>query len=78
MTRIALRPTGLPLPLGFFTLAIDSVLVSALQWGLLTRADSRAAALVVFPAFVVQLIGPPNRRGRAGMGARRSLSRLFS
>jgi uncharacterized protein len=56
MTRIVLRPIGSPLPLGFFTLAIDSVLVSALQWGALTPADSRAVALIVFPAFVVQVI----------------------
>jgi hypothetical protein len=35
MTRIVLRPIGSPMPLGFFTVAIDSVLVSALQWGLL-------------------------------------------
>jgi hypothetical protein len=31
MTRIVLRPIGSPMPLGFFTVAIDSVLVSALQ-----------------------------------------------
>jgi hypothetical protein len=29
MTRIVLRPIGSPLPLGFFTVAIDNVLVSA-------------------------------------------------
>jgi succinate-acetate transporter protein len=56
MTRIVLRPIGSPLPLGFFTVAIDSVLVSALQWGLLPAADGRAVALIVFPAFVVQMI----------------------
>ena len=28
MTRIVLRPIGSPLPLGFFTVAIDNVLVS--------------------------------------------------
>jgi hypothetical protein len=56
MTRIVLRPIGSPLPLGFFTLAIDSVLVSAYQWGLLPAGDNRAVALVVLPAFVVQLI----------------------
>src|SRR5690242_17256288 len=56
MTRIVLRPIGSPLPLGFFTLAIDSVLVSAFQWGLLPGADHRAVALIVLPAFVVQLI----------------------
>ena len=56
MTRIVLRPIGSPMPLGFFTVAIDSVLFSVLQWGLLPAADRRAAALIVFPAFVVQTI----------------------
>lgn len=56
MTRIVLRPIGSPMPLGFFTVAIDSVLVSALQWGLLPAVDRRAVALIVFPAFVVQVI----------------------
>jgi uncharacterized protein len=56
MTRIVLRPIGSPLPLGFFTVAIDNVLVSALQWGLLPAADRRAVALIVFPAFIVQAI----------------------
>jgi succinate-acetate transporter protein len=56
MTRIVLQPIGSPMPLGFFTVAIDSVLVSALQWGLLPAADGRAVALIVFPAFVVQVI----------------------
>jgi hypothetical protein len=54
MTRIVLRPIGSPLPLGFFTVAIDNVLVSTLQWGLLPVADRRAVALIVFPAFIVQ------------------------
>jgi uncharacterized protein len=56
MTRIVLRPIGSPLPLGFFTVAIDNVLVSALQWGMLAAADQRAVALIVFPAFIVQAI----------------------
>jgi uncharacterized protein len=56
MTRIVLRPIGSPMPLGFFTVAIDSVLVSALQWGLLPEVDRQAVALIVFPAFVVQVI----------------------
>jgi uncharacterized protein len=56
MTRIILRPIGSPLPLGYFTVAIDNVLVSALQWGLLPTADHRAVALIVLPAFVVQAI----------------------
>ena len=56
MTRIVLRPIGSPLPLGFFTMAIDNVLVSVLQWGLLPVVDRRAVALTVFPAFIVQAI----------------------
>jgi hypothetical protein len=39
MTRIVLRPIGYPMPLGFFTVAIDPVLVSALRRGLLPEAD---------------------------------------
>jgi uncharacterized protein len=56
MTRIVLRPIGSPLPLGFFTVAIDNVLVSTLQWGLVPATDRRAVALIVFPAFIVQAI----------------------
>jgi succinate-acetate transporter protein len=69
MTRIVLRPIGSPLPLGFFTVAIDNVLVSALQWGLLPAADRRAVALIVFPAFVVQVIV-----GVFALGARDSIA----
>jgi uncharacterized protein len=56
MTRIVLRPIGSPLPLGFFTVAIDNVLVSTLQWGLLPADDRRAVALIVLPAFILQTI----------------------
>jgi uncharacterized protein len=56
MTRIALRPIGSPLPLGFFTVAIDSVLVSCLQWGIIPASHGRSVALVVFPAFLIQAI----------------------
>jgi uncharacterized protein len=56
MTRIVLRPIGSPLPVGFFTVAIDNVVISTLQWGLLQHEDRRAVALIVFPAFLVQLI----------------------
>jgi uncharacterized protein len=69
MTRIVLRPIGSPLPLGFFTVAIDNVLVSALQWGLLPAADRRAVALIVFPAFIVQAIA-----GLFALGARDSIA----
>jgi uncharacterized protein len=56
MTRIVLRPIGSPLPVGFFTVAIDNALVSALQWGIIPASGARAVALIVFPAFVVQAI----------------------
>jgi succinate-acetate transporter protein len=69
MTRIVLRPIGSPLPLGFFTVAIDNVLVSTLQWGLLPVADRRAVALIVFPAFIVQAIV-----GIFAIGARDSIA----
>jgi succinate-acetate transporter protein len=69
MTRIVLRPIGSPLPLGFFTVAIDNVLVSALQWGLLPITDRRAVALIVFPAFIVQAIV-----GILALGARDSIA----
>ena len=69
MTRIVLRPIGSPLPLGFFTVAIDNVVVSTLQWGVLPAADQRAVALIVFPAFVVQVIV-----GIFALGARDSIA----
>jgi succinate-acetate transporter protein len=69
MTRIVLRPIGSPLPLGFFTVAIDNVLVSVLQWGVLPAADGRAVALIVFPAFIVQAIA-----GVFALGARDSIA----
>ena len=56
MTRIVLRPIGSPMPVGFFTVAIDSVVVSTLQWGILPASSAPAVALIVFPAFVVQVI----------------------
>jgi succinate-acetate transporter protein len=69
MTRIVLRPIGSPLPLGYFTVAIDNVLVSTLQWGVLPAADRRAVALIVFPAFIVQAIV-----GILALGARDSIA----
>ena len=69
MTRIVLRPIGSPLPLGFFTVAIDNVLVSTLQWGLVPAIDRRAVALIVFPAFIVQAIA-----GLFALGARDSIA----
>jgi uncharacterized protein len=69
MTRIVLRPIGSPLPLGYFTVAIDNVLTSTLQWGVLSAADRRAVALIVFPAFIVQAIA-----GLFALGARDSIA----
>ncbi|MEU5209987.1 GPR1/FUN34/YaaH family transporter [Streptomyces sp. NPDC020742] len=56
MTRINLRPIASPLPLGFFTVAIASVLTGCLQLGVFQAADRRAVALCVLPAFVLQLL----------------------
>ena len=56
MTRIVLRPIGSPLPVGFFTVAIDNVVVSSLQWGIIPASADRAVGLIVFTAFVVQTI----------------------
>ncbi|KJY26668.1 GPR1/FUN34/YaaH family transporter [Streptomyces katrae] len=56
MTRITLRPIASPMPLGFFTVAIASVLSGCLQLGLLDTTDRRAVALCVLPAFALQLL----------------------
>jgi uncharacterized protein len=69
MTRIVLRPIGSPLPLGYFTVAIDNVVTSTLEWGLVPAADRRAVALIVFPAFIVQAIV-----GLFAFGARDSIA----
>jgi len=75
MTRIVLRPIGSPMPLGFFTVAIDSVVISVLQWGILPAADTKAVALIVFPAFVIQVIvGIFAFLGRDSIGATLMLS----
>jgi hypothetical protein len=76
MTRIVLQPIGSPMPLGFFTVAIDSVLVSALHWGLLPAADRRAVALIVFPrprgtADRAARDGPPRHPRQPGHAAAR-------
>jgi uncharacterized protein len=73
--RIVLRPIGSPMPLGFFTVAIDSALVSALQWGILPAGGDRAVALIVFPAFVVQaIVGVFSFLGRDSLAATLMLS----
>jgi succinate-acetate transporter protein len=44
------------MPLGFFTVAIATCMVSALQMHILPAADRRAVALVIIPAFILQVI----------------------
>ncbi|MGZ9935337.1 GPR1/FUN34/YaaH family transporter [Streptomyces sp. NC-S4] len=56
MTRINLHPIASPMPLGFFTVAIASVMTGCLQLGVLEAADRRAVALCVLPAFALQLL----------------------
>ncbi|MFD5875050.1 GPR1/FUN34/YaaH family transporter [Streptomyces sp. NPDC060322] len=56
MTRINLRPIASPMPLGFFTVAIASVMTACLQLGVFDPADRTAVALCVLPAFVLQLL----------------------
>lgn len=56
MTRITLRPIASPMPLGFFTIAIASVMTGCLQLGLFDETARAAVALTVLPAFVLQLL----------------------
>ncbi|MDK9499250.1 GPR1/FUN34/YaaH family transporter [Streptomyces katrae] len=56
MTRITLHPIASPMPLGFFTVAIASVMTGCLQLGVLGPADRQAVALCVLPAFALQLV----------------------
>ncbi|MFF9978575.1 GPR1/FUN34/YaaH family transporter [Streptomyces erythrochromogenes] len=56
MTRINLHPIASPMPLGFFTVAIASVLTGCLQLGVLEAQDRRAVALCVLPAFALQFL----------------------
>ncbi|MFE0702208.1 GPR1/FUN34/YaaH family transporter [Streptomyces sp. NPDC058872] len=56
MTRITLRPIASPMPLGFFTIAIASVMTGCLQLGLFDEAARGAVALTVLPAFALQLL----------------------
>lgn len=55
MTRINLRPIASPMPLGFFTIAIASVMTGCLQLGFFDETARGAVALTVLPAFVLQL-----------------------
>ncbi|WP_371675935.1 GPR1/FUN34/YaaH family transporter [Streptomyces sp. NBC_01276] len=56
MTRINLRPIASPMPLGFFTISIASVMTGCLQLGLFDEAARAAVAFTVLPAFVLQLL----------------------
>ncbi|MCB5168811.1 GPR1/FUN34/YaaH family transporter [Streptomyces bambusae] len=56
MTRINLRPMASPMPLGFFTVAIASVMTGCLQLGVFDEAERPAVALCVLPAFVLQFL----------------------
>ncbi|MEU0743614.1 hypothetical protein [Streptomyces sp. NPDC006134] len=56
MTRITLRPIASPMPLGFYTVAIASVLVACFQLGVFPETAGRAVALAILPAFVLQLL----------------------
>ncbi|MFD3335945.1 GPR1/FUN34/YaaH family transporter [Streptomyces sp. NPDC058700] len=56
MTRINLRPIASPMPLGFFTVAIASVMTGCLQLGVFDTDARTAVALCVLPAFALQLL----------------------
>ncbi|MFI8192004.1 GPR1/FUN34/YaaH family transporter [Streptomyces sp. NPDC085946] len=56
MTRITLRPIASPMPVGFFAVAIASVVVGSMQLRLLGDDAGRAVALTILPAFLLQLI----------------------
>jgi hypothetical protein len=54
--RIMLRPMASPMPLGFYTIAIANIMVSSLQLGIIGPGERRNVALIILPAFVLQLI----------------------
>ncbi|MFJ6851840.1 acetate uptake transporter family protein [Streptomyces sp. NPDC091271] len=56
MTRINLRPIASPMPLGFYAVAIASVIVGCFQLGVFEEAAHRAVAFTILPAFVLQLL----------------------
>jgi succinate-acetate transporter protein len=56
MTRINLRPIASPMPLGFFTVAIASVMTACMQLGLFEAEARGAVALCVLPAFALQFL----------------------
>jgi hypothetical protein len=54
--RIMLRPMASPMPLGLYTVAIATVLVSSLQLGIIPPSEQREVAFLILPAFALQLI----------------------
>ncbi|QEV22054.1 hypothetical protein CP975_02630 [Streptomyces alboniger] len=56
MTRITLRPIASPMPLGFYAVAIASIIVGCFQLGLFEDGAQRAVALAILPAFFLQLL----------------------
>ncbi|MER7569092.1 GPR1/FUN34/YaaH family transporter [Streptomyces sp. NPDC097941] len=56
MTRINLRPIASPMPVGFFAVAIASIIVGSMQLGFFGDDAHRAVALTILPAFILQLI----------------------
>ncbi|MFI6060696.1 GPR1/FUN34/YaaH family transporter [Streptomyces sp. NPDC051286] len=56
MTRITLRPIASPMPLGFYAVAIASVIVGCFQLGVFEEGARRAVGLAILPAFVLQLL----------------------
>lgn len=56
IARIMLRPKASPMPLGLFTVAIATCMLSSLQAHFLPFADGQSVAYVVFPAFVLQIM----------------------
>jgi uncharacterized protein len=54
--RIVLRPMASPMPLGLYTVAIANVLVSSLQLGIISAGERNDVALLILPAFAIQLI----------------------
>ncbi|MEU3607804.1 GPR1/FUN34/YaaH family transporter [Streptomyces sp. NPDC035033] len=56
MTRINLRPIASPMPLGFYAVAIASIVVGCFQLGVFEEDAHRAVAFTILPAFVLQLL----------------------
>jgi succinate-acetate transporter protein len=45
-----------PMPLGFYIIAIANIMISSLQLGIIDSGEQRNVALIILPAFVLQLI----------------------